>query len=155
MDCNFSLSHTQVKREIRSQGHTLQFSSEFTSQIEVRELQSVGFYPSLMKEENLPMKPEQSQNASMVSNRKKQAGKRQRCQASVITVKGQMKASASPSASQKPGLLGVHREQCCRVSAEVLAAVVAPQTHRLIKQLLLSLTFRQHFIWLEMERLYF
>ena len=50
------------------------------------------------------MKPEQSQNASMVSNRKKQAGKRQRCQASVITVKGQMKASASPSASQKPGL---------------------------------------------------
>lgn len=135
-----------MKREIKSQGHTLQLSSEFASQIEVRELQSVGFYPSLMKEENLPMKPEQSQNASMVSNRKKlRLANVSWCQASVITVKGQMKASASPSASQKPGLLGVHKEQCCRVSAEVLTAVIAPQTHRLIKQLLLSLTFGSTF----------
>lgn len=125
MDYNFSLNHTQLKRDIRNQGHTLQFSSKFTSQIKVRELQSVGFYPSLMKEENLPMKPEQSQNASMVSNRKKlRLANTSWCQASVITVKRQMKAAASTSASQRPGFLGVHKEQYYRVSAKVLRAVL-------------------------------
>ena len=52
-----------------------------------------------------------------------------------------MKAAASTSASQRPGFLGVHKEQYYRVSAKVLMAVITPQMHRLIKQLLLSLTF--------------
>ena len=88
------------------------------------------------------MKPEQSQNASMVSNRKKlRLANISWCQASVITVKRQMKAAAGTSASQRPGFLRVHKEQYYRVSAKVLMAVITPQMHRLIKQLLLSLTF--------------
>ena len=83
------------------------------------------------------MKPEQSQNASMVLSREKLTlASISWCQASVITVKRQVKAAAKASASQRPGLPGVHEEHCYTVSGNVLMAVVTPQTHGLIKQLL-------------------
>lgn len=83
------------------------------------------------------MKPEQSQNASMVLSREKlMLASICWCQASVITVKRQVKAAAKASASQRPGLPGVHEEHCYKVSGNVLMAAVTPRTHGLIKQLL-------------------
>lgn len=109
---HFTLSHIQVKRKVRNERHMLHFSLKFTSQITA----------STQISRILPMSseggkvPRWNQNRArkhlrVLSRKKLMVANISWCQASVITAKRQIKASARASASQRPRLPGVHEEQ--------------------------------------------
>lgn len=104
---NFSLSHTQVKRKVRNQRHTLHSSSKFTSQSKAR-AQITRILPIFNEGEKVPR---WSQNTAkkylMVLSRKKlMVANISWCQPSVITVKRQVKTAARASEARDPGCLG-------------------------------------------------